>query len=87
MSGSAIALIILSTRYRTRDEARQDGFDYVEMFYNPVRRCVRNGMLSHAEFERRQNLKAEGVQKPGAVHTSPRRAAGRLGEVWFRCRS
>ena len=30
--------------YKTREEARQDVFDYVEMFYNPVRKQVRNGM-------------------------------------------
>ena len=36
-------------------------FDYVEMFYNPVRKQVRNGMLSPAQFERQQILKAEGV--------------------------
>ena len=39
--------------YRTRDEARQDVFDYIEMFYNPTRKHVRNGMLSPVEFERR----------------------------------
>lgn len=49
--------------YKTREEARQDVFDYVEMFYNPVRKQVRNGMLSPADFERQQILKAEGVQK------------------------
>ena len=47
--------------YKTRDEARQDVFDYVEMFYNSVRKQVRNGMLSPVEFERQQVLKAEGV--------------------------
>lgn len=47
--------------YKTRDEARQDVFDYIEMFYNPVRKQVRNGMLSPAQFERQQILKAEGV--------------------------
>ncbi|WP_333885805.1 IS3 family transposase, partial [Sphingobium yanoikuyae] len=47
--------------YKTRDEARQDVFDYIEMFYNPVRKQVRNGMLSPAQFERQQMLKAEGV--------------------------
>jgi putative transposase len=31
--------------YRTRDEARRDVFDYIEMFYNPTRKHVRNGML------------------------------------------
>jgi putative transposase len=29
--------------YKTREEARQDVFDYIEMFYNPVRKHVRNG--------------------------------------------
>ena len=47
--------------YKTREEARQDVFDYVEMFYNPVRKQVRNRMLSPIEFERQQFLKAEGV--------------------------
>lgn len=47
--------------YKTREEARQDVFDYVEMFYNPVRKQVRNGMLLPVAFERQQVLKAEGV--------------------------
>ena len=42
--------------YRTRDEARQDVFDYIEMFYNPTRKHVRNGMLSPVEFERRHRI-------------------------------
>nr|CAD6597350.1 DDE domain-containing protein [Rhizobium sp. TCK] len=40
--------------YRSPDEARQDVFDYIEMFYNPKRKHVRNGMLSPVEFERLQ---------------------------------
>ncbi len=47
--------------YRTRAEARQDVFDYIEMFYNPKRKHVRNGMLSPVEFERQQETKTEGV--------------------------
>ena len=27
---------------KTREEARQDGFDYSEMFYHPIRKHVRN---------------------------------------------
>jgi transposase InsO family protein len=42
--------------YRTREEARQDVFDYIEMFYNPKRKHVRNGMLSPVEFERQQEM-------------------------------
>ena len=49
--------------YKTREEARQDVFDDVEMFYRPVRKQVRNGMLSPVEFERQQILQAEGVWK------------------------
>lgn len=40
--------------YRPRDEARQHVFDYIEMFSNPKRKHVRNGMLSPVEFERLQ---------------------------------
>ena len=37
--------------YKTRAEARQDVFNYIEMFYNPKRKHVRNGMLSPVDFE------------------------------------
>ena len=36
----------------TRDEARSDVFDYIEMFYNPIRRHGSNDGLSPVEFER-----------------------------------
>lgn len=32
--------------YITRDVARQDVFDSIEMFYNPNRKHTNNGMLS-----------------------------------------
>lgn len=38
--------------YRTREAARQDVLDCIEMFYDPRRKQVRNGMLSPVEFER-----------------------------------
>lgn len=47
--------------YKTREEARQDVFDYIEMFYNPKRKHVRNGMLSPVEFERQRKLTEQGV--------------------------
>ena len=47
--------------YKSRAEARQDVFDYIEMFYNPKRKHVRNGMLSPVEFERQQKMRTEGV--------------------------
>ncbi len=37
--------------YKTRIEARQDVFDYIELFYNPKRKHGNNGMLSPVEFE------------------------------------
>ena len=46
---------------KTRADARQDVFDYIEMFYNPKRKHVRNRMLSPVEFERQQDMKTEGV--------------------------
>lgn len=39
--------------YRTRDDARADVFDYVERFYNPVRRHSTIGYISPVEFEKR----------------------------------
>ena len=45
--------------YRTREEARQDVFDYIEIFYNPKRKNARNGILSPAEFERQQMMRRE----------------------------
>lgn len=40
--------------YVTRDAARQDVFEYIEMFYNPKRKHTNNGMLSPVDFEMRQ---------------------------------
>ena len=47
--------------YKTRDEARKDIFDYIEMFYNPKRKHVRNGMMSPIDYERQQKIRSEGV--------------------------
>lgn len=44
-----------------RQVAEQDVFGYIEMFYNPTRKHVRNGMLSPVEFERQQEMTTEGV--------------------------
>ena len=40
--------------YLTRHAARQDVFDYIEMFYNPKRKHTNNRMLSPVNFENRQ---------------------------------
>jgi len=43
--------------YKMRDEARQDIFDCIEMFNNPKRKHVRNGMLSPVDSkDRRKKL-------------------------------
>ena len=38
--------------YATRDDARQDVFDYIEMFYNPKRRHGVSNRLSPVEYEK-----------------------------------
>jgi putative transposase len=40
--------------YVTRNAARQDVFDYIEMFYNPNRKHTNNGMLSQVDYEIKQ---------------------------------
>ncbi len=40
--------------YATRDDARSDVFDYIELFYNPKRRHGHNGGLSPIQFEQQQ---------------------------------
>ena len=48
--------------YLTREAARQDVFEYIEMFYNPKRKHTNNGMLSPVDFEiRQQKLNDAGV--------------------------
>jgi putative transposase len=38
--------------YSTRELARQDIFDYIEMFYNPIRRHGHAANLSPVNYER-----------------------------------
>ncbi len=50
--------------YPTRDDARRDVFDDIEMVYNPRRKHTNNGMLSPVDFEiRQQKLNTAGVQE------------------------
>jgi putative transposase len=49
--------LVHSERYTTRDEARASIFEYVEAFYNRVRRHSSLGYVSPAEFERAHNPK------------------------------
>lgn len=54
--------------YRMREKARQDVFDDIEMFHNPKRKHVRNGMRSPVAFERRHNSSPMASTKLGALH-------------------
>jgi putative transposase len=47
--------------YSTRIEARQDVFDYIEMFYYPKRKHGKNGMLSPIDYEKKRNVKIQAV--------------------------
>lgn len=48
--------------YPSRDAARPDVFEYIEMFYNPKRKHTKNRMLSPLAFEtRQQKLNEAGV--------------------------
>lgn len=47
--------------YKNREEARKDIFNYIEMFYNPVRRHGYNDNLSPMEFENKYDIKKESV--------------------------
>ena len=40
--------------YLTRDAARHDVFDDIEMFYNPTRKHINNGMLSPVDYQIKQ---------------------------------
>ena len=48
--------------YQTRDAARHDVFDYIEMFYNPTRKHTNNGMLSPVDYQiKQQRMDTAGV--------------------------
>ncbi|WP_150758425.1 IS3 family transposase [Pseudomonas fluorescens] len=47
--------------YTTRQDARSDVFDYIEMFYNAKRRHGFNNQLSPVEFEKRYAMSLQGV--------------------------
>ena len=54
--------------YKTRQDARLDVFDYIELFYNSKRRHADNGMLSPVEFEMATKLSSKVSMKLGAHH-------------------
>jgi len=63
--------LINRRRFKRRDEARLAIFDYIECFYNPVRRHSSLGYLSPIEFEEamaeEESEKAR-IGKPEGVH-------------------
>jgi len=48
---------VFFANYKTRDDARKDIVDYIEMFYNSRRRHSYLGYVSPREFEEMQNLR------------------------------
>ena len=50
--GSLKTEMVFLSNYRTRDEARLDIIDYIEMFYNSKRRHSHLGYLSPKEYEK-----------------------------------
>jgi putative transposase len=50
--------VVYHERYRNRAEARQSIFEYIEVFYNRIRRHSSLGYLSPLEFEARMKDKA-----------------------------
>lgn len=47
--------------YRTRDEARQAMFEYIELFYNPKRRHTHNNRVAPAVYEQQYLMQSESV--------------------------
>lgn len=50
---------------RTRDAARADVFEYIEQFYNTIRRHSTIGYLSPVEFEKKVGLAQLSVHETG----------------------
>ncbi len=47
--------------YASREAARRDVFDYIELFYNPKRRHGNNGNVSPIRYEKSYNLNQQRV--------------------------
>ena len=47
--------------YKNREDARSDIFEYIELFYNPIRRHGFNNQLSPVEYEKRYQMRLESV--------------------------
>ena len=47
--------------YASREAAKRDVFDYIEMFYNPKRRHGNNGNVSPISYEKSYSLNQQSV--------------------------
>lgn len=47
--------------YKNREDARRDIFDYIELFYNPIRRHGFNNQLSPVEYKKRYQMRPKSV--------------------------
>ena len=54
-------------KYKTRDDARQAMFNYIEMFYNPKRRHTHNDRVSPTLYEQRYLMKQKSVLRSQTV--------------------
>jgi transposase InsO family protein len=68
--------------YLTREAARQDVIEYIEMFFNPKRKHTNNGMLSPVDVEtRQQKLNEAGVQEVRGTSVHKPNASASLRKV------
>ena len=65
--------------YRTRDDARRDIIDYIEMFYKSNRRHSYLGYLSPKDFEERMALKKAALKNVHFYWTT----SGALPQLWW----
>ena len=49
-----VLMVHFSGFYLTRNAARRDVFEYIEMYYNPTRKHTNNDMLSPVDYEARE---------------------------------
>jgi putative transposase len=54
--------------YVTREEARSDIFDYIWVFFNPVRRHGQNNGLSPVQFEQQSSVKWVSAYELAKIH-------------------
>ena len=70
--------------YATRDDARADVFNYIEMFYNSQSRHSSAAGLSPVEFEQRHSQRLNGSRNAGAIQRSLIETASTYFETLFR---